>query len=416
MKKTILTYIKVFFVLQFLFVLFGTISCLLPNTSVKKNIEKSVGIYYDEPVYSKGYIRHAAHQSDNFTDYLIMNFIYNYSPHKPLKYMLIPQCHMKGGGSEYASYHLQHSVENQKSEPNFEYGRYWHGSTFAYRFLFTVTDLSGVRWLNFLACSMAIFGLVYSFGSSVPKSQMYLFLLGMMLINYYVVFTSLQFTPVFIIALMGCISLIKKVKNHRRTDVLFLVLGAVTCYFDLLTAPVMTLGVPLLIWVILQPNVLDLFQKIKTVLGYSILWAVGYIASWLFKWLLLYVFSSHSIVEEIKYKLGERAGTWEGTRFDAIVANVSKLNLVIFNVIIIGLAILALIYFNRRGIKKAILFFLIALIPLVWYFVIANHSESHSWFTFRSLWISVSGLFLMVGSLIRWEDIKLTFSRKNKEI
>lgn len=416
MKKDLITYIKVFFILQLLFVLFGTISCLLPNASVRKHIEKSVGVYYDEPVYSRAYIRDPAHQSDNFTDYLVMNFIYNYSPHKPLKYMLIPQCHMKGGGSDHASYHLQHSLEHQKSEPNFKYGRYWHGSTFAYRFLFAVTDLSGVRWLNFLACSLVVFGLVYRFGSSVSKAQMYLFMLGMVFVNYYVVFTSLQFTPVFMIALAGCISLVKKVKDHRRTDVLFLVLGAVTCYFDLLTAPLMTLGVPLLVWGMMQPAVSDLLKKIQTVVGYSVLWATGYILSWLFKWLLIYVFSSHSIVDEIKYKLGERAGTWEGTRLDAVFANVGHLNLVVFNLLFIGLVILALIRFNRQGIRKALLFFFIALMPLVWYFVIANHSESHSWFTFRSLWITVSGLFLMVGSLIRWEDLRFPFFHKKQSV
>lgn len=416
MKKDLITYINVFFILQLLFVLFGTISCLLPNASVRKNIEKSAGVYYDEPVYSRAYIRHPAHQSDNFTDYLVMNFIYNYSPHKPLKYMLIPQCHMKGGGSDHASYHLQHSLENQKSEPNFKYGRYWHGSTFAYRFLFAVTDLSGVRWLNFLACSLVLFGLVYRFGSSVSRSQMYLFMLGMVFVNYYVVFTSLQFTPVFMIALAGCISLVRKMKDHRRTDVLFLVLGAVTCYFDLLTAPLMTLGVPLLVWVMMQPTVSSLFKKIQTVVGYSVLWAAGYMLSWLFKWLLIYVFSSHSIVDEIKYKLGERAGTWEGTRLDAVIANIGQLNLVAFNLVFIGLTILALIRFNRQGVRKAVLFFVISLMPLVWYFVIANHSEGHSWFTFRSLWITVSGLFLMVGSLIRWEDLRVSFFLKKQNV
>lgn len=414
--NNLITYIKVFCILQLLFILFGTISCLLPNTSVKKNIEKSVEIYYDEPVYSRAYIRHPAHQSDNFTDYLVMNFIYNYSPHKPLKYMLIPQCHMKGGGADHASYHLQHSLENQKSEPNFKYGRYWHGSTFAYRFLFAVTDLSGVRWLNFLACSLVAFGLVYRFGNVVSKSQMYLFMLGMVFVNYYVVFMSLQFTPVFIIALVGCISLINKMKNHRRIDVLFLVLGAVTCYFDLLTAPLITLGIPLLVWAMMQPAALNLPHKIKTVIGYSVVWTAGYILSWLFKWLLIYMFSSHSIVDEIKYKLGERAGTWEGTRLDAVFTNVSQLNLVVFNLVIIAMVILVLIRFNREGIKKAFLFLFIALMPLMWYFVIANHSESHSWFTFRSLWITVSGLFLAVNSLIRWEGLRFPFLRKKQGV
>lgn len=415
MKKQLLTYVKWFFILQICFVSFGIISCLLPNNSIKKNIERSVAIYNDEHAYPQYFIRKKAHELDNYTDYLIINLIYSSSPHKPLKYFLFPQGYTSYEQSLSATIHINEGINKKILEPNFIYGRYWHGSSFAYRLLFAITDLSGVRWMNFMICSIAIFAFITALTKNIPKPEMYWISIGLIFVNYYLVLMSLQFTPVFLIAIIGSIALLKRRSREKRIDFLFLLLGSFTSYFDLLTAPIITLGIPLLIWVASQREITDWFKKFKTIIGYSLLWFFGYVLTWTFKWLLIFLFTDYSIVDEIKYKMGERAGVWNNSRMYAVWENIKMLNIVPFNIILTGLVILAIIYFNRKGLQRAGLFFIITLMPLVWLFFTANHAEMHSWFTYRSLWVAVSGLFLTIGSLIRWEDVSFPqFIKKKK--
>jgi len=416
MRKQLLTYTKWFFILQLCFIVFGTISCLLPNESIKENIVHSVEMYNDEHAYPQYLIREPAHQADNFTDYLIMNMIYNTSPHKPFKYLLFPQWYYSNENSLGATIHINLGIQKKMHEPNFIYGRYWHGSSFAYRWLFITSDLSGVRWINFLICSVVIFAFVAALSRNIRKPEMYLLLIGMVFVNYYLILMSLQFTPVFLIAMIGSITLLKNNNQQKRVDVLFLILGSLTSYFDLLTAPVITLGIPLLVWVACQPAVVDWFQKFKTIVGYSLLWFFGYLLTWMFKWLLIFIFTDYSITKEIAEKIEERAGVWHSSRIDVILDNITMLNLVPLSIILIGLLILVVIYFNRKGIQKALLFLAIACIPLLWLFATANHAEIHSWFTYRSLWVTVSGLFLTVVSLIRWSDIKFPFFAKKVNV
>lgn len=243
--------------------------------------------------------------------------------------------------------------------------------------------------------------------------EKYALLLGLIFVNYYMVLTSFQFTPVTLIALIGAVLLVGRVNHQKDTGVLFIILGGLTCYFDLLTTPLLTLGIPILVWIILQPDVKKILVKLSEIVKLSVLWLIGYIATWMFKWMLIALFTDYSIVRDVKSKMGERAGTWRGSRIHAIQANVDMLELVPLALLTIAGILLTIFYFNRNGIKKSILFLIVALFPFLWLFITANHSEMHNWFTYRTLWISISGLLLAFSSLIDWKAIRNTFVKKN---
>lgn len=413
MKRKLINYVKTYIVLQVLFVAFGIVSCLLPDKPIQKNIEKSVDIYQKEHLYPQHFIKKPGHQSDNFTDFLIINMIYNMKSGYFVNNLLLP-----GGQAAYdtnglAVSDIQYSIQHPDRSVDYTYGRYWHGSMFAYRFLFLVSDLNGVRWLNFMACSLIIFAFVSRVDKCMKLQEKYALLLGLIFVNYYMVLTSFQFTPVILIALIGAVLLVGRVNHQKDTGVLFIILGGLTCYFDLLTAPLLTLGIPILVWIILQPDVKKILVKLSEIVKLSVLWLIGYIATWMFKWMLIALFTDYSIVRDVKSKMGERAGTWRGSRIHAIQANVDMLELVPLALLTIAGILLTIFYFNRNGIKKSILFLIVALFPFLWLFITANHAEMHNWFTYRTLWISISGLLLAFSSLIDWKAIRNTFVKKN---
>lgn len=345
-----------------------------------------------------------------------MDMIYNVSPHKPFKYVLFPQGHFAPELTSVGIVNLKYSIDHQHEEPNLKYGRYWQGSSFAYRWLFAIASLSGVRWMNFLICSVVLFAFVGKLNEFLEKPSVYLILLGLIFVNYYMIFMSFQFTPVFLIAMIGGIAMMKRVKYQQSVGVLFLILGALTCYFDLLTTPILTLGIPLLIWLALQSDVSQWMEKVKLIIFFSIIWFIGYVATWAFKWLLIYLFTDYSIVQEIQQQINLRSGVWKGSRFDAILANVKMLNSVPLFALFAGLILLMIAFFNKKGIQKATLFLVISLIPLLWMFVTANHVEIHSWFTYRSLWITLSALFLSIGCMISWDKVRLPLIKKKQRL
>lgn len=412
MKGTLAAYVKIFFVLQALFIAFGVVSCLLPDQPVKEHIEQSVRIYEKEHVYPQHFIKKPGHQSDNFMDFLIMNMIYNMKSGDLVNSMLLPGGHASYDTTALAISDVKYSTEHQESPLSFTYGRYWQGSTFAYRFLFVIADLNGVRWLNFMACSLVIFVFVGRISNAMKNKEKYPLLLGLIFVNYYMVFTSFQFAPVFLITLIGGLSLVNRIDKQKETVTLFLILGSLTCYFDLLTAPLLTLCIPLLIGIILQANKKKLLEGLNDIFKRSGIWLAGYVATWMVKWGLVSAFTDYSIFNDVKNKMGERAGTWQGSRFHTIKANVDMLELVPLALLLVISILLVAFFFNRDGIKKAMLFLVVALFPFVWFFATANHSEMHNWFTYRTLWISVSGLLLVFSSLIDWQALRNISAKK----
>lgn len=415
-KSILIRCAKVFLVLQLILMGFALLSIVLPNKLIKKHIEQSAFKYRDEILYPEYFIHGAQHRLDNYTDYLIMNVMYNVNPHKPFKSLLFPSGHYIEITNQ-APIHLQFSIENQSVDRNFIYGRYWMGSSFAYRWLFFMGDLTLVRWLLFAIGSLVLFSFAAKLKETIGFMPMLMIAVGLVFVNYYLFFTSLQFFPVYMIVFLGTLALIRQEKKHKDLYVLFLVLGSVTTYFDLLTTPILTLGVPLLVWISMQNSIKDLFQKVKSIFAFSTVWVFGFFATWAFKWGLIYAFTDYSILEEIRMKVMERAGIEQEFKVSAFTAIQNNLDMLIYAPFLVTALLLILfagLFFKKTGWKKAVLFLIPALLPFVWSFLTKGHIEGHFWFTYRNFWLSVSGILLALTSLIRWEDIRTLQFKKQK--
>ena len=64
----------------------------------------------------------------------------------------------------------------------------------------------------------------------------------------------------------------------------FLIVGILTSYFDFLTYPVVTLGIPLCCYFLLESD--RLWNNIKRLTGFSVSWAIGYAGMCAAKWVI----------------------------------------------------------------------------------------------------------------------------------
>ena len=154
-----------------------------------------------------------------------------------------------------------------------------------------MTDYLGFRSINqivLLTLSALILAAMYKFGQ---RKIMIPFLLTLLFLRPKAIAFSLQYSAVFYITLTA--TLVSLVWNQRLRKgqgylFFFLIIGIITSYLDLLTYPVITLGIPLTMWLIIQEDTFTKKKVIKIV-QYSITWALGYFGRSLYQAVLYYL-------------------------------------------------------------------------------------------------------------------------------
>ena len=301
------------------------------------------------------------------------------------------------------------------------YGRYWHGYQIILRPLLCFFTYSDIRQVNMILQLALVFLLICILAGSkdrifiIPFWGMYLFLCPISL------FSSLQFSPCFYIMMLALIVLFacKDVLNEKWRNYLFLMAGILTAYFDLLTYPLITLGVPLLAYLGSAYKWLsdDGMKGWKHVFSLTISWCLGYGGMWSAKWVVTTILTGENIVYDAFEKIKYRSGYFsvKHSYYDTLKLNLSVCNrkVLMLAAISIGIYILAVRVKEHIGVDRSLLplvgmILAVSIYPFVWYFFTKNHSSSHSYFTWRELGISVYGIF-MIG-VLRIRQFRENFS------
>jgi hypothetical protein len=242
--------------------------------------------------------------------------------------------------------------------------------------------------------------------------------LALIFANFYVTQFSMQFFPIMAIALIGGTWMCRNgTKPPKKIAFFLFVTGMFTAYFDLLTIPILALGVPLIVYLILQQEgEKSTWDILKSMVVFCLFWLIGYASAWAVKWVLAAILIDSPAIANAFQIIKYRISTEKYTRWDAIMYNISLIPIVWLTIILALLFLLTLLSFNKKGISKALLFLLVGVSPYVWYGVLSNHSYIHWWFTYRAQIISMSCAMLFFVSLIDWEQLKLKLKIKKNDL
>lgn len=392
------SYIKTFVLLIASYFVLCVLSSMIPNERIKYFVTKSAVELDQEGCYQNALLNMKQCQLDNFTDALILNQLSSIDSKKPITSAIAVYRRNDNLNMTQA---LLESMQND-SGPLTEYARYWHGTTFLIRPFFNFMDYTTLRFFLYAISSVLLFlfAIKYSRKANVWKT---LLLMTSFLSCYgFVMQFSLQFFPVLAIALGSAILLCNgNDRINSNIGLFFFIIGSVTCFFDLLTTPLLTLGFPLLVWISLQPDEQTEIKKdIVAIIKHSVSWFFGFAMTWAAKWLLGTIVLGENIFGDAWKQSVYRIETEDYTRWDAICQNFEMLN---FPLIIIALSLILIaicVSFNKKGWKKAVLFVIVGLFPYCWYFAIPNHSHLHRWFTYRNQISSVACCLLALASLV----------------
>lgn len=287
------------------------------------------------------------------------------------------------------------------------YERYWHGYLVLLKPLLTLFSYQDLVYLNVILQLSLMSLLLCMFRKRKLGYLQIPFLLfwaaGMQLI----VMLSLDYSVCFYIYMVSAILLLRFPKWRERYGLFFMGVGMLTAYMDLLTWPLVTLTVPL---IILLQYKSDMGNRIKTIAAGSCAWGVGYIVQWASKWLTAALFLEDNVLADAARSLlfrsaleGEKALTWG----HVVTKNLSVFRntpCVLLGVVIVLLTVI-FVYKNRGSMQwgKMISCLLIAVSPFLWYLVTRNHAYEHYWMTWRNLSITVLAVYGGLAECI-WQD------------
>lgn len=393
--KNIAKYSVLFLSLIAAYFVFGVLSCLLPDNAIKRHVAESAPGIAAEGLYPKLFNDMEQYRMDNFTDALMMNQIYNIDRKHPVKaaMQVIRSSEQSRDWDQPGLLVRRVNGETLEEQP---YSRYWHGGTFLYRPFFMLMDYATLRFVLLLASSVLLLLLACSYYQKAGWLKTLALSMGFLMTYGFVTEFSMQFFPVLALTVIGSLLVIKR-EATQGVGMLFFIIGSLTCYFDLLTTPLLTMGIPLAILLSLKSSHVFPFKKIFIEVAQLILlWGFGFALTFVSKWALASLVLGQNIFADV-YEVGlYRMGTEEFTRWDAVTKNLGMLNWWIVGVVAVVMFAFNMIRYRNFSYKKAILFLIIALMPYVWYFILSNHSYLHGWFTFRLQAVTVSCFMLML--------------------
>lgn len=402
-----------FAVLIAVYMVFAFSASLLPDSKVNGNIAKTLNKGDLQTDYPNLFFQKKQCQTDNFTDALILIQAWNFQYHNVWHNMLMPtytKCDISMCDN------LRHLVEGERCEKDFPYPRYWHGSTFLMRFLLFITDYTILRLLFFVVSSLMLVWALIRLRKTAGWAFSILFLLSFILLYGYIMQFSIQFLPVLILSLSGVILACDNRRDFCDFALILFAIGSLTAFFDLLTAPLLTFGLPICSWFAARRAMVaqqSWSQLPKQMVSGGLAWLSAYALTWSFKWVIASLGTSVNVFQDAVSQAGLRFNDMEQyNRWDAITINFAMIPSYYILLAAAVLVVMSVWKFNRKGLKPMLLFLLIALLPYIWFFVVANHSYLHWWFTYRLQMFSVLALFYAIASLVDWPSVGVNFFKK----
>jgi hypothetical protein len=309
--------------------------------------------------------------------------------------------------------------------PDFEI-QYWHGWMLAYRPLLHWMNLAGIRYLNMYVFIflLAVSTILVQKRVGIPVACLYA--LSLCFGHILIVPLCMQYMSIFVVTMaataMVCIPppALRGSPAWTAGD-LFLVFGAVACFVDFLTAPLLTLGIPLVVHLLdprTEPKFLRAFQA-------SVCWAASYLGTWVAKWVIGSLVLHKDVFMIAKAKIlwrtvGEMIGQEEPYVIDwrfSIEWNLqemfSKAAVLVFLALCALLVVAAIFTRKRReDYVKMLPLLAVAALPFLWYIAFAGHSQVHYWMTYRILIVTVFAVTAYLAYGIRCQTSACTGIRR----
>lgn len=372
--------------------------CLLPVEQMQANLADSAAVFAGEKEYHRVIPGYVSTQLDNYTDSWMVG-IAVYDSGLPAWKQALACTRAESGDGPLGS--LVSYLAGTETTKEVGYARYWHGYLVVLKPFFLFFDYADLRVVNIalqFALVLAIFGTLIGMGR---RREAVGYAVSVLFIMPVVVPLSIQFSVIFYVANGAALILLrchKKLCGKGRMLLYFQLIGMAASFFDLLTYPIASLGVPLVCLMVMeQENALK--EKVKEIVSLSVSWGFGYAAMWAGKWVLATLVLKENIISDALSQIGVRAAhvqeEGELTVLEIWLRNVEfyfEKPYIVILLLCVAATLVGLVrnrHYIRQIVADAVPYLIVAAMPFVWYAFAGQHSYEHHWFTFRGLMGSV---------------------------
>lgn len=301
-----------------------------------------------------------------------------------------------GNLTDYATY------REYEEKDYIPYARYWHGYLVFLKPLFSFFDLQTIYNINGILQLIIMIAIFFLFKKRLGN-YCYAYLVTMLTMNPIFIMQSIQLSLIFYILHFVLLLLLLRKWDSEHIIYLFVLDGILVAYFDFLTYPLVALAIPLITYLLQNPN-MDLKKKFFSVINNAISFVIGYIGMWGSKWIVATLFTNENIIldaiNSVLYRTGikdDEVSSMFGTSgiTEALTRNMTvffdEINCFILLVSIVVLAICILKNKKKPNIRVSnLLFYIIfAIMPFVWFAVLSNHCSYHPHLEWRTMSICV---------------------------
>lgn len=449
--KKIGKYLIGFCFLIFAYIAILTLTSLIPETAIREHtIQSAKQLQEGEKKFFD--LKYKKEVLFRYTDILMINTAYSIDAKHPLESALLARKNYFPGrttnqnedslydlglDSRYENVlgktapELYGFIVNQEDLTSYEYARYWHGYLAILRPLLVIANYNTILILSCMLCIGLLVTLLYLLAKKINLMTAVIYGVGFCAIHLLLVSFSINEIMVFDIAMIASIILLLRKEKIKLIGFFFFTIGSLTSFLDLLTQPIVTLGIPISIYFLLCYQEESHITK-KEILKYIkivILWGIGYFATWAMKWIFTDLMLGKNIIEEsfkqilfrtgIEYDVPRKYGTIGLNLIDPFKRNIEMLSYpVIGTMAILGIAYMLILYqiakrekINLFQITKEVTWIDLVpelftfLLPIGWYIVLKNHSVEHYFFTYRILILCIIAIQIALCKKIGFYQI-----------
>ena len=285
---------------------------------------------------------------------------------------------------------------NNTTAERIAYARYWHGSLVFIKPMMVFLNDHEIRFANTVFLFFLITITVVILIRKLPYCVIP-FMLTMLLIAPTTVGRCFEYYWLVCIMLISAILLIWNPRSWFSGEsvfLLFLGAGIATAFFDFLTAPTISLTVPLALLCVLRKDE----KRLKLMLVCVFYWGMGYVGMWGIKWLIAIVFNYRDFISSLTSHVTlwsssilpdttkiTRVGTLNKNFMTLFEDQYIDIILASYVVLIVTYAIKKRESIRREQIITCLLLYIPALIGIFWILFMASHSNVHTFFTYRTV-------------------------------
>ena len=398
----------------------------IPTKKMEINLKESAAIFVEEGTYPQKINSYIDSWLDNWTDSLMLLTAVREDSEPAYISAALNSRNLISDKNPCESLIQIYAEKNTDNLKSVKYGRYWHGYLVFLKPLLLFFDYGEIRYINMFV-QMLLFAFAAVLLSKkerglyiLPLALSWLFLnpLSTMLSIQFSIVTSIVFSQIIVM-------LIFEDKYYKKPFLVvmnFFVLGCIVNYFDLLTYPLVALGIPLAYWfnaceLKKRSNIISVFGNIAK---YCVAWVCGYGGMWIGKWLLGSIVTGENILSDAMNQVAVRTDNTVAQEEFSFTELMGRLfyasNKLVICFAIFAIVLLVIYGMFKKKIKISLNSFVVCSIigamPFVWYAVLGNHSWIHFWFAYRELAIFINALLMLAVGLIQNSTERLEERKK----